>query len=183
MDNFMDKLVDRINSQGAVRAQSMGDVRKRSGAEDDMAAEERIAKKIANSLSENVAAAVAESNKEYLAKIEEFKKENLDARLSATEELMAAQASAREGLIESVAGNIGDLKAELSDHMHKESVKCYKNTQVAVEETGTRTAETVLAGINGNNGTVKKLVIASLVLSAINFGCLVLIILWMFRII
>lgn len=56
----------------------------------------------------------------------------------------------------------------MEDHVHKESVKCYRNVQAVVTEQGAQTTEQT----KKNLGALKVFAILSLVLSVVNIGLL-----------
>lgn len=219
MDNFMDKLVERINSQGAVRSQSMmGDPRGTRSSKTQMDAIEssmtkklaEFEEKLAQTFAENVTAAVNESNARYVEMITKYRDENYESRLSATEELMAAQASSRESTIESVSKIINEKQASMEEELHKECVKVYKNIQAAIqdeleknndvlvekiksavseaEESTPKTESNAMTKEDGTAikkkiGTTVGLNIFTIILLLANLGCMAAVLLWIFRII
>lgn len=186
MDNFTDKLVERINAQGSVRTRGYftdPDIRnERTDKEQLEALEEsmtgRLAEfeeKLAGAFTENVAEAVKETNALNAEMLTQYRNENLESRLSATQELMAGQAQLRNEIIQALASNgaettmfesiatglenskqeildklgsasvsdelieeinnkLDALSESLSDHVHKECVKVYRNVQASVDE-------------------------------------------------
>lgn len=186
MDNFMDKLVERINAQGSSRAQSMAAEAKMGSRESKEQAEALAAfeQKLAKSFAEDVTGAVNESNAKFVEMLSQYKRENDEGRLSATEEMMAAQASAREAMLEKYDELSKKIIDELSDVMHKESVKCYRNTQAVVEDTQTKTVEGVAEKVGGKSDKgIKGLLIAAIVLLGLNLAGITTILLWIFRVI
>ncbi len=216
MDNFMDKLVERINSQGAVRSQSMmGDPRSAKSSKTQMDALEssmtkklaEFEEKLAQTFAENVTSAVNESNARYVEMITKYRDENYESRLSATEEMMAAQASSRETTIESVGKIIEDKQAAIEEELHKECVKVYKNIQAAMQDeleknnevllekigstisaSAPKTAEDTMtkadcAKIQNKVGATIGLNVFAIILLLANLGCMATILLWIFKII
>lgn len=195
MDNFMDKLVERINSQGSVRTQSMmGNDHKREKAANKEQLEqmenrmtERLADfedKLAKTFADNVVEAVKESNARYVEMMTQYKQDNDEGRLSANEELMAALASSREANRENSQSQLDVLKAEISEHVHNETVRCYRNIQAVVEQSEAKlAAEARSIAEMYKPKSVKGLVIFSLIISLLNLAGFVVLLLWMLRII
>lgn len=137
MDNFMDKLVEKINAQGTMRNQNLVNV------------QEGVVKTSQTQISaiESVLGAVNDGNARNIELITEYKKQN--------EEVMEKN------------------KEEIMDHVHKESVKCYRNMQAVVEEKATMTSQ----NIEGNLKSVKGILITILVFLILNLGATIILIL------
>lgn len=137
MDNFMDKLVEKINAQGTMRNQNLVNV------------QEGVVKTSQTQISaiESVLGAVNDGNARNIELITEYKKQN--------EEVMEKN------------------KEEIMDHVHKESVKCYRNMQAVVEEKATMTNQ----NIEGNLKSVKGILITILVFLILNLGATIVLVL------
>ncbi|MDD3413655.1 MAG: hypothetical protein PHY47_06605 [Lachnospiraceae bacterium] len=137
MDNFMDKLVEKINAQGTMRNQNLVNV------------QEGVVKTSQTQISaiENVLSAVNDGNARNIELITEYKKQNDEV--------------------------IEKNKEEIMDHVHKESVKCYRNMQAVVEEKATMTSQS----IEGSLKSVKGILITILVFLILNFGATIILIL------
>lgn len=160
MDNFMDKLVEKINSQGQIRPQNL----------------------VNNT----------DSNNEELFK-------ELSNKVQQNNEKVVELAS--------------QYKESLEDSIHKENVRCYRNTQAMVEENinklpalinddvkvslnqiseqiSSNVKESIIASEESINNSVsnkikglKSMVAAALTFAVLDFVALVVIMLWIFRII
>ena len=137
MDNFMDKLVEKINAQGTMRNQNLVNV------------QEGVVKTSQTQISaiESVLSAVNDGNARNIELTTEYKKQNDEV--------------------------IEKNKEEIMDHVHKESVKCYRNMQAVVEEKATMTSQ----NIEGNLKSVKGILITILVFLILNFGATIILIL------
>lgn len=161
MDNFMDKLVEKMNVQGQIRTQNLAGV---SDAE--------------NKNSEMIKA--------------------LSTKFQENNEKVVELAS--------------QYKESIEDSIHKENVRCYRNTQAMVEENMGKLPSQISEGINEKLGTLpeelanvcndivdekikaatlpikKKLgslqamVLVTIFLSVMNLAALIVILLWIFRI-
>ena len=96
---------------------------------------------------ESVLGAVNDGNARNIELITEYKKQN--------EEVMEKN------------------KEEIMDHVHKESVKCYRNMQAVVEEKATMTNQ----NIEGNLKSVKGILITILVFLIFNLGATIILVL------
>lgn len=176
MDTFVDKLVDRINSQGAVRTQHMRVDDGHSRVSEKKQAEmlQHLADmedKLAKSFTENVTESVKDANAYYVEMITAYKNENQQAREEAV--------------------------SSLTEQIHSENVKCYRNTKAAMEEivkAGTeevsekvsenvkKSVSEMLTGLKtgkGNGGVIGLLIVVMLLL-LLNLGGIAAILLTMF---
>ncbi len=146
MDNFMDKLVEKINAQGAARNQGpsgINDIPRGFRQEKNGVTEEKLREESAK-LIEAVASQMNDANAKQVELITEYKQQ--------TEETLSAKTES--------------AKESLADHMHKESVKCYRNTQAVIEEKATELS----TGVKNSVGSLKGLLIAILILLIVNLG-------------
>ena len=75
-----------------------------------------------------------------------------------------------EGVLSKTASGIQD---NVSDSVHKESVKCYRNVQAVVEDNSKRITdriEPVEAAVNKRTGGIKGLLICILIFLIMNFA-------------
>lgn len=163
MDNFMDKLVEKINAQGAMRMQNMINlhegVQGKGGQNKEKEIEERLKEQqetIVREVAESTASAVSETNARNAELFTEYKKQS-------GEELNKA-------------------KDELADHVHKESVKCYRNTQAVIEEKAGSQESAIKESIKSIH-MLKRLLIAAVAVGGVNLAVLVVILLRLFRVI
>lgn len=165
MDNFMDKLVEKINAQGAMRMQNM--INLQEGAQGkgtrDAAHEEKLEEKIkqqhdllVQDVAKSASAAVSEANARTTELFTEYKNQN------------------EESLVK--------LKEDLADHVHKEGVKCYRNTQAVIEEKAGVQEAALKEGFQGFAG-LRRLLMAAVVLLGLNFVAAVVILLRLFGLI
>lgn len=146
MDNFMDKLVEKINAQGASRNQSAAGIQDNPRGlkqEKGIVTEEKLRAESAK-LIEAVAAQINDGNAKQVELLTEYKQQSEEA----------------------VGKTLEAAKDSLADHVHKESVKCYRNTQAVIEEKTTAVSENVQSGLQG----IRGLLIAAIVLLVLNLG-------------
>lgn len=161
MDNFMDKLVEKINAQGAMRMQNMINLQEGVQGRNNKSAEleEKLREQheaIVKETADLTASAVSETNARNAELFTEYKKQS-------EEELNKA-------------------KDDLADHVHKESVKCYRNTQAVIEEKADA-QENALKESMKSVDRLKGLLIASIVIGGVNLAALIIILLHLFRLI
>lgn len=161
MDNFMDKLVEKMNAQGAMRMQNMMNLQEgvQNNNNQNSEIEEKLKEQheaIVKEVAESTSTAVSETNARNAELFTEYKKQS-------GEELNKA-------------------KDELADHVHKESVKCYRNTQAVIEEK-IGSQESALKESLDSINRLKGLLVASLVLGGVNLAALVVVLLHLFRLI
>lgn len=167
MDNFVDKLVDKINVQGQIRHQSITGTSSRD----------------------------ADVVKELTSRIDEMENKsiaNISNRVS--DKVMENN--------QKVVEMVSQYKESIEDSIHKENVRCYRNTQAMVEENIGKLPDQISDTINEKlvemqesisnktNSTVnssisklKGLVIMSMAASFLSLVGVIVILLWIFRII
>lgn len=149
----MDKLVEKINSQGAMRSQGIygtQETASRNASHQISASEE----KIINAVVEKLTKEMNDENARTVEMITGFHQENSE--------------------------NATKVREELADHMHKESVKCYRNTQAAVEESLSKQNETTTQTIKKTATQTTILLSSVIVLLAGNLGVAIVILLRLF---
>lgn len=170
MDNFMDKLVDKINVQGQIRHQSITG----SSSKD-----KDVVKELTDRIDEMESKSISNITEKVNGKIQE---NNLK-----------------------VVEMVSQYKESIEDSIHKENVRCYRNTQAMVEKSFEKLPDQLIEAINERltafqdsisnntentvntlNNSIRKLkglVIASIVASTLSLLSVVVILLWIFRII
>ena len=143
MDNFMDRLVEKINAQGAMRMQNMINLQEGVPGKNNPGA----------AVDEKLKSVVSETNARNAELFTEYKKQS------------------EEELIK--------VKDELADHMHKESVKCYRNTQAVIEEK----AGSQEAALKETVNRLKILLIAGTAIAGVDLIATIVILLRLFRLI
>ena len=158
MDNFMDRLVEKINAQGAMRMQNMINLQEGVPGKNNpgAAVDEKLKENheaIVKDVTESTASVVSETNARNAELFTEYKKQS------------------EEELIK--------VKDELADHMHKESVKCYRNTQAVIEEK----AGSQEAALKETVNRLKILLIAGTAIAGVDLIATIVILLRLFRLI
>lgn len=155
MDNFMDKLVEKINAQGAMRMQNMINLQEGASGKNHQSAalEEKLKEQrdlIVKDVKESMASTISENNARTTELFTEYKKQSGE--------------------------DYSKLKEDLADHVHKESVKCYRNTQAVIEEKAGAQENALKESIR----RLKGLLITGIVLTGLNLAAAVVILLKLF---
>ncbi|NLL77881.1 MAG: hypothetical protein GX235_11660 [Clostridiales bacterium] len=197
MDNFMDKLAQKLNSQEVIRANSAADTAQMEKLQSQVEEYNAVMKEmrklnLKNVENEQKLQELLVNNKEQLNK--HFNENSLRLQklteeciakiqvLDGEEKKKADIETALEEIKETAAGNmtkIEELFKESDDFVHKENVKVYRNVQaVVVEELGKQTQtlmESVDMSVNGNKKKNNVFIIGliTLVVSLANMGLLI----------
>ncbi len=154
MDMFMDKLTHKLTAQEMIKANAAADAAELTQLREQTATYEALFEKMKQSNDKN-AADIENLVASAMAKIEEIKagtKDTEDLKLI-LEELKKLQSEQYE---------------QLTDHVHKENVKVYRNVQAVVVDEAAKQNETTgrsLSSISGRIGGVMGISIAALLIS------------------
>ena len=159
MDNFMDKLVEKMNLQSQVRPQPTAEanVHKDAQIKDLSNRIEKLESNNGSDISDKVSSKINESN----ARVVE----------------LASQ-----------------YKASIEEAIHKENVRCYRNTQAMVEENFAKLPDQIkeeikvhtsecIAEMNNKYDSLKSLLIASIITSSVSIVGVIVILLCIFKVI
>lgn len=172
MDNFMDKLAQRLNAQEMIKANSAADAAQMSKMQSQMAEYDAALQEIrklglknaeaADKLNELITESVKnmdELTKESLAKIEAIQKQDDTMQLEKKlQENNAVLEEKFDSLAESIRNNkkeIEELLKKTEEYVHTEDVKVYRNVQAVVVEETEKQTETlrVLQGASSKKTT------------------------------
>ena len=154
MDMFMDKLTHKLTAQEMIKANAAADAAELTQLKEQTATYEALFEKMKQSNDKN-AADIENLVASAMAKIEDIKagtKDTEDLKLI-LEELKKLQSEQYE---------------QLTDHVHKENVKVYRNVQAVVVDEAAKQNETTgrsLSSISGRIGGVMGISIAALLIS------------------
>ncbi len=190
MDTFMDKLAQKLNAQEMIKANAAAEAAETARLKEQNAVYEEMLRKLQTSSEQNEASAQkletgavkVEQNAQKLeqgavkveqnaAKIEELtaaaiaKIEEMQASAKDTEELTA--------LLEELKKLQEEKFEQLTDHVHKENVKVYRNVQaVVIDEVakGNDTAAKQQASVSRKLGAVLGISIVALLVGAANLA-------------
>lgn len=151
MDTFMDKLAQKLTAQEMIKANSAADAAELSRAKEQNAEYEAVLQKIKADSEKNAAnaarieqnAAKVEQNavkaEQNAARIEQNAvkvEELLAAGIAKIEEIQAGSQNTEE--LNALLAELKQVQAEqfeqLTDHVHKENVKVYRNVQAVIIE-------------------------------------------------
>lgn len=186
MDNFMDKIAQRISSQEVIRANAQAEALQMKKLQAQFETYDELLKEMQQLNQKNTALAdmaksLMESCQERLEQEpqeNEAENEAIEA-IEAQEKLLEEVRLSVEELKQALAGNAAkteELLEQSQEFVHKENVKVYRNVQaVIVEELKNQTQE-LNAGtqkLEKQTAGMKPIMIIALVLGAVNAGMLV----------
>lgn len=185
MDNFMDKIAQRISSQEVIRANAQAEALQMKKLQAQFETYDELLKEMQQLNEKNTALAdmaksLMESCQERLEQEpqeNEAENEAIEA-IEAQEKLLEEMRLAVEELKQALAGNAAkteELLEQSQEFVHKENVKVYRNVQaVIVEELKNQTQE-LNAGtqkLEKQTAGMKPIMVIALVLGAVNAGML-----------
>lgn len=185
MDNFMDKIAQRISSQEVIRANAQAEALQMKKLQAQFETYDELLKEMQQLNEKNTALAdmaksLMESCQERLEQEpqeNEAENEAIEA-IEAQEKLLEEVRLSVEELKQALAGNAAkteELLEQSQEFVHKENVKVYRNVQaVIVEELKNQTQE-LNAGtqkLEKQTAGMKPIMIIALVLGAVNAGML-----------
>lgn len=183
MDNFMDKIAQRISSQEVIRANAQAEALQMKKLQAQFETYDELLKEMQQLNQKNTALAdmaksLMESCQERLEQ-EPQEDEAENEAIEAQEKLLEEVRLSVEELKQALAGNAAkteELLEQSQEFFHKENVKVYRNVQaVIVEELKNQTQE-LNAGtqkLEKQTAGMKPIMIIALVLGAVNAGMLV----------
>lgn len=204
MDNFMDKIAQKLSSQEIIKANAQAEAVQMKQLQQQFAVYDECIKEMRtlNNKNTELADRIKVLIEEYHAKMQEAQEsteqeETAVQEAIAVQEMIAQQEQARQQLIEEIrqameevrqtieenSGKVDGLSEKTEEFVHKENVKVYRNVQAVVTEEIKNQSDELLkhsAKIDKRLAGVKPMVLIALVLSAANAVMLVLQILRMF---
>lgn len=199
MDNFMDKIAQKLSSQEIIRANAqaeavqMKQLQQQFAVYDECIKEMRTLNSKNTELADRIKALIEEydakmqeaqesAEKEDTAQQEEARQQEEVRQQQLIEEIRQAMEEVRQ-TIEENSGKVDGLSEKTEEFVHKENVKVYRNVQAVVTEEIKNQSDELLkhsAKMDKRLAGVKPMVLIALVLSAANAVMLVLQILRMF---
>lgn len=210
MDNFMDKIAQKLSSQEIIKANAQAEAVQMKQLQQQFAVYDECIKEMRtlNNKNTELADRIKVLIEEYHAKMQEAQESTEQEAIAVQEEIarqeeiavqeeIARQEKARQQLIEEIrqameevrqtieenSGKVDGLSEKTEEFVHKENVKVYRNVQAVVTEEIKNQSDELLkhsAKIDKRLAGVKPMVLIALVLSAANAVMLVLQILRMF---
>lgn len=180
MDNFMDKLAQKLNAQEMIKANSAADAAQMSRMQSQMAEYDAALQEIRKLGLKNAEAAdklnelinesgkrMDELTKESLAKIEDIQKqdntEQLEKKLQENNALLEEKLN---GLAESIQNNrkeIEELLKKTEEYVHTEDVKVYRNVQAVVVEEAEKHTEVFSAAQSAASKKTTAILVISII--------------------
>ena len=173
MDNFMDRLVEKINAQGTMRNGSMQNSSDMGNMQRITPMQQMITEANLVNQTELITQIVQEGNEKQIALMAQILKQNEEKNKEVLEALVALEtltAQYKENIdkIEKL-DKIDESFEKAEEHVHKESVKCYRNTQAVIVEQS-EVYNTKMNGMTQQVSGIKSLLIALLILLVLNLG-------------
>lgn len=154
MDTFMDKLTQKLTAQEMIKANAAADAAELSRLREQTASYEALFEKMKESNEKN-AREIDNLVSGAMTKIEEIKAGTID-----TEEL--------KGILDELKKLQSEQYEQLTDHVHKENVKVYRNVQAVVIDEAAKQNESTgktLSSVSGRMGALLGISIAALSIS------------------
>lgn len=176
MDTFMDKLAQKLNAQEMIKANAAAEAAETARLKEQNAVYEEMLHKLQTSSEQNEASAQKLEAEVVKAEQNTAKIEELTAAAIAKIEEMQASAQNTEELTELLDAlkKLQEEKFEqLTDHVHKENVKVYRNVQaVVIDELakGTEMAAKQQKAVSRKLGAVLGVSIVALLVGAANLA-------------
>lgn len=182
MDNFMDKIAQRISSQEVIRANAQAEALQMKKLQAQFETYDELLKEMRQLNQKNTALAdmaksLMESCQERLEQ-EPQEDEAENEVIEAQEKLLEEVRLSVEELKQALAGNAAkteELLEQSQEFVHKENVKVYRNVQaVIVEELKNQTQElnAETQKLEKQTAGMKPIMVIALVLGAVNAGML-----------
>lgn len=175
MDTFMDKLAQKLVAQDMIKANSAAEAQELQSTKAQITQYESLLAEIKNLNKMNVESArqVSEIVESGVSRLENTSKVDrlVEESINKIKEMQQAGQNIEE-LEEKLATLKADLTAlfeELTDHVHKENVKVYRNVQAVVVEETAKTNELLTSNVKSLFGRVHAILgvsIAALLLAA-----------------
>lgn len=163
MDNFTDRLVEKINAYGARQAQGQPvNIEKAERKEENLdvkGIEIAISSKL-----EEVSETVRTTGALNVEMITAYQKENENNTLSAVEEIMAAQASSREALVETIGtmqrevseAIASSIKSDIAEEIHRSQVGLIEKLAQDQDNSRSELVDSMAFIQDKNNGELKQ---------------------------
>ncbi len=165
MDTFMDKLAQKLTAQEMIKANSAAEAAELSRLREQKAEYESLLQLIKRGSQKNI---------ENAEKVEQSAKRAEDliaAGISKIEEIQASSQNTEE--LNTLLGELKQIQTtqleQITDYVHKENVKVYRNVQAVVVEEAAKQMETTgkhILSVSGRVGALLGISIISLLLSA-----------------
>lgn len=171
MDTFIDKLAQKLTAQEMIKANAAADAAELKRIRNQVAQYEAALQEIREACRMNAEAsgAVRQVTEEALEKLVSADRENagkvqmlIDTSLEKIRKLqleeqdllrLEEQMEARlEEQMEKLRSNLNPLFVELTDHVHKENVKVYRNVQAVVVEEAAKSGENMAKAVRSLSG-------------------------------
>jgi len=165
MDTFIDKLAHKLTAQEMIKANSAADAAELQRTKSQLAKYEELLRELkeVGRLNAESAKQVRDLAAESVARVEDTQRVTtlIDETLVKIQQIQSTQMD-----MEAIGAKLEELKPlfeQLSEHVHKENVKVYRNVQAVVEEETAKVTEQVDKRIGSVSGRVTAVLTISIV--------------------
>ena len=169
MDTFIDKLAHKLTAQEMIKANSAADAAELQRTKSQLAKYEELLRELreVGRLNAESAKQVRDLAAEGLARVEDTQRVSvlIDETIAKVEQIQSAQMDMEtlEAKLEELKSSLQPMLEQLSEHVHKENVKVYRNVQAVVEEETAKVTEQVDKSVKSLSGRVTAVLSVSIV--------------------
>ena len=169
MDNFMDKLAQKLTAQEMIKANTAADAEEMKRLKNQVKEYENILEQMKTLVADGA------------AKLEGAKVDGDEINRLVSESIVkiSEMQADTEGLeqmqdaLEKMENAVESKLASIDENVHKECVKVYRNVQASVVEENGKQTESVIAAVNGLKGKLKAILGVSIAALVVSVGGIV----------
>lgn len=169
MDTFIDKLAHKLTAQEMIKANSAADAAELQRTKSQLAKYEELLRELreVGRLNAESAKQVRDLTAEGVAKLEDTQKVNqlIDEAIAKIQDMQKAEMDmeALEAKLEEMKTSLQPMLDQLSEHVHKENVKVYRNVQAVVVDEVAKVTDTLSKSVKSLSGKLTAVLTISIV--------------------
>lgn len=169
MDTFIDKLAHKLTAQEMIKANSAADAAELQRTKSQLAKYEELLRELreVGRLNAESAKQVRDLTAEGVARLEDTQKVNqlVEEAIAKIQEMQKAELDmeALEAKLDELKTSIQPMLDQLSEHVHKENVKVYRNVQAVVVDETAKVNETLSKNVKSLSGKLTAVLTISIV--------------------
>ena len=169
MDTFIDKLAHKLTAQEMIKANSAADAAELQRTKSQLAKYEELLNQLreVGRLNAESAKQVRDLTAEGVAKLEDTRKveQLVDEAIAKIAQMQNAEMDMEqlEAKLEELKASIQPMLDQLSEHVHKENVKVYRNVQAVVVDETTKVTDTLGKTVKSLSGKLTAVLTISIV--------------------
>ena len=169
MDTFIDKLVHKLTAHEMIKANSAADAAELQRTKSQLAKYEELLNQLreVGRLNAESAKQVRDLTAEGVAKLEDTRKveQLVDEAIAKIAQMQNAEVDMEqlEAKLEELKASIQPMLDQLSEHVHKENVKVYRNVQAVVVDETTKVTDTLGKTVKSLSGKLTAVLTISIV--------------------